>query len=507
VLLAAAACADGVDPRAATEPGVAAPAARPSFDFTPAPTGGVIETFNFAGATSGAPTVVNLVSWDGSPIYTVTAEGDQVQSTGSIPAWALIPPAVWKPTNFDVAFHMKDRAYWNAPEPFRGMHGTSCQPFQTNEAFTTAVPNTIQPGDVGSHSVATYDDMNYRCRNHMMTAIKASSYGAIYVTPNVLVDLSGGEAVIKFALSTFRTSGNDWVDLWITPWAENLELPLDGSLSSVDLQGPPKRAIHLRMTAGDKNHSAFQAYYVNNFTEYPIGPGAGGTTDGYETILNAAHNQSPPVTTRRDTFELRLTATHLKFSWRKIAGNNANKVMGPAASLTWIDADLPAGLPQVTWGPSVVQFGHHSMGVNVDGEPATQGGGTWHWDDFTISPAVPFAMLKATNVAPANAANSGYADEEHPTMTLSSPTPSAGFLRFAGYGEKIEVSFNGDKSTKAELQSEKLNVDDRFHSYWTPIPAGVTQITFSAKKDPNAQDKTNKADGAWRVRDVAAWTR
>jgi hypothetical protein len=88
------------------------------------------------------------------------------------------------------------------------MHGTDCQPFQTAEPV-----NAIRPENLGSHAVSTYDDLNFRCRNHMMTAIKASGYGVAYVTPNALVDFGSGEASIKFALATLRTSGSDWVDV------------------------------------------------------------------------------------------------------------------------------------------------------------------------------------------------------------------------------------------------------------------------------------------------------
>jgi len=413
--------------------------------------------------------------------------------------------------SFDVAFHTRDRAYWLRPEPFRGIHGTGCQPFQEVETLGSGA-NAIRPGDAGSHAVATYDDMNYRCRNHMMTAISATQYGVSYVTPGALVDPNEGEAVIKFALSTYRTSGNDWVDLWITPWAENLELPLDGSLAGVDLQGPPTRVIHVRMTSGDRNHSAFQAFSVDNHVEYPIGPGPGGTPNSYETILNAANNQSPPVSTRRDTSELRLSATRLEFGMRKLAGNNANKVWGPEASITWIDADLPAGLPPVTWGASVVQFGHHSMlGAAADAEPATQGG-TWHWDDFTLSPAVPYTIIRATNVEAASLPAGRHADSKHPDMRLAPATPATGsrFLRFAAYGETVRVSFGNGTWVDALPQPEKQNFDGRFHSYFVAIPADVgsaTTVTFKAKKDKTAIEATNEDEGAWMVRDVAVWVR
>ena len=38
----------------------------------------------------------------------------------------------------------------------------------------------------------------FQCRNHVMTAINASGYGVIYLTPNHLVDLSLERSVISF---------------------------------------------------------------------------------------------------------------------------------------------------------------------------------------------------------------------------------------------------------------------------------------------------------------------
>ena len=60
-----------------------------------------------------------------------------------------------------------------------------------------------------------------------------------------MVDFSGGEAVVRFDLSTLRTSPRDWVDIWLTPYEDHLQLPLDNWLP--DLTGEPSRSVHLRM--------------------------------------------------------------------------------------------------------------------------------------------------------------------------------------------------------------------------------------------------------------------
>jgi hypothetical protein len=473
-LIAVTACADDTTSPTAVDRSAALAPKAPSFGLVSA--GAFGESFDFPEATAIGQLSMSLANC----------------GPGSLsPAWACVAPKPWRPTDFDVAIHLRDRSAWDAPEIFRAMHGTYCQPFSdaTNVSETT---------DDYSHQASTYDDMNYRCRNHMMTAIKSSGYGAIFVTPNALVDFSNGEASIRWAMSTFRTSGQDWVDLWITPWEENLKLPLDGSLAGTDLQGPPRRAIHVRMTSGSRGTSAFQVFVVNNFVETQVVPSSGA---GYETLFT-------PVSTRRDTFELKLSKTHVKFGMWKgdvHAGDPIfPKATVPFASMTWVDQSIPS----LDWGAGVVQFGHHSL------NPASDGGfgGTWHWDDFAIAPATPFTIIKSTNVEGASLPNDRYADSKHPDMQLASPMPATGarFVRFAAYGDKVRVSFGNGKWIDALPQPESPGVDGRFHSYFVAVPADVgsaTTVSFKAKRDKLATEPTNEDDGVWRVRDVAIWVR
>ncbi len=381
--------------------------------------------------------------------------------------WSCIAPGQWKPTDFDVTIHSRDPETWLAPGSFRAMHGTMCQPYQ-------AADNAVRAGDGGSHAVHTYEDMNFRCRNHMMTALKSTGYGAIYVTPNAMVDLGGGEAVIRFALATLRAAGNDWVDIWITPWEDNLKLPLDGALDATDLQGPPRRAIHVRMTP-EQHRSAFEAYYVDGFQETKLDVV---TAEGYESILQ------PPVSTRRDTFELRLTPNSIEFGmwtgpWRKGTGGRG---------MTWIKTALPSTL---AWKRGVVQFGHHSMSQPADGGV----GGTWHWDDFTIAPAVPFTILKADR---------RYVDQHTPPhVRFPGRAPANAHLRFAAYGPAFEVKFDDGPWVPARTQAQKRQHLDRFQSYWTPVPAGTTRVQFRPVLEDGRRNGARA--GRWMGRDVAIW--
>jgi hypothetical protein len=126
--------------------------------------------------------------------------------------------------------HSRDVNTWYQLEPMNTDHGADCSP-----------PPATHPLS------RRYEDAVYQCRNHVMTAIKAEGYGMIYLTPNHMVDFSQGPAAIRFDVSTLRTSLRDWIDLWITPYEDNLQIPLQTDIAMVDASGPPRRAVHVLM--------------------------------------------------------------------------------------------------------------------------------------------------------------------------------------------------------------------------------------------------------------------
>ena len=109
-------------------------------------------------------------------------------------------PEAWDPANWDVQVHSRDDDTWLTLESMQAGHSMSCDPPPAMHHFDGSYPMAV-----------------FHCRNHVMTAIKATGYGVIYLTPNHLVDFSTGESVVRFDLSTLRTSDRDWVDFWITP--------------------------------------------------------------------------------------------------------------------------------------------------------------------------------------------------------------------------------------------------------------------------------------------------
>jgi hypothetical protein len=357
-------------------------------------------------------------------------------------------PTPWRPSEWDVTVQSRDPSTWHTMDRVNAQHSASC----------AAPPAT--------HPVTAYADTVFLCNDHLMTALNANGYGVIYLTPNQLADFSAGEVVIRFDVSTLRTSQRDWIDLWVSPYADHLQLPLDSWLP--DLNGPPRNALQIRMDnwnpASGPSQTVFKATVVRNFVEQGV---SGNGTTGYETFLT-------PSATRRDTFELRLSRTRIKFGM-------------PAYNFWWVDTSIP----DLGWDKGVIQLGHHSYNPTKSCENnGTCGPNTWHWDNVQISNAAPFTILRADR---------RYVDRDTaPQVSFPSGAPANARLRFAGTGRNLAVSFDGGASWRpAEKQAVGLPKPDHFQSYWMPIPAGVSAVRF--RGDPDTSGHT------WMARDISIW--
>lgn len=344
------------------------------------------------------------------------------------------------PANWDVAVHSRNRDAWQRLEPMAAMHGADCSP-----------PPAV-------HLMATYEDAVFQCNGHLMTAINASGYGVIYLTPGQMVDFSGGEAVIKFDMSTLRTSVRDWVDIWITPYEDQLQLPLQTGMP--DLTGEPRRSVQIKMDQFNGD-SIFRAYVYRETTKEDLKSNGG---KGFEAFLQ-------PSAVRRDPFELRISRTSIKFGM-------------PTYNFWWIDTRVA----DLGWDRGIVQFGHHSYTPDKDCNPC--GPNTWHWDNVGIDPAVPFTIVPA---------GPRLATEDGTTITFSQPAPEGGYLRFAGIGQRIDVSYD-DGATWLVGQRKPVRVsylDDKFSSYWMPVPAGLTSVKVRGE---------GYYGGGWAARDFSVWS-
>jgi hypothetical protein len=349
-------------------------------------------------------------------------------------------PQPWTPSNWDIAVHSRDVSTWNNLEPMDAAHGSDCSPHPA------------------MHRITQYKDSVFLCRNHLMTAINATGYGVIYLTPNAMVDFTDQEAVVRFDLSTARSSERDWVDLWITPYSEHLQLPLADFYP--DLSGEPRRAIQVEMA----NFNRKTTFGLNRIAAFKATGYTGTTWIGYEDFLTTS-------ATRRDTFELRISRTHIMFGM-------------PAYNFWWYNKSIPT----LDWSVGVVQFGHHSYNPRKDCNGCLPN--TWHWDNISIRPAVPFTIVRATQ---------RYSDAASGAkITLAAPAPAGANLQFAGIGKSLQVSYdNGATWIKATPQAQERYSEDSFWSYWMPIPTGTTTVRFKG---------TKWWGGNWRVKDISAWS-
>ncbi|MEZ4425444.1 MAG: hypothetical protein R3E98_18750 [Gemmatimonadota bacterium] len=384
------------------------------------------------GATEPPPTESGMPAGPVAPtVFRETFDGDPTA------------PASFRSTRWDVTVHSRDRETWYGLEPLDADHGPGCEP------------------PPATHAVSDYGDAVYQCRNHVMTALNASGYGLVYLTPDHTVVFEQGKARVEFRVSLLRRSMRDWIDLWISPYDEHLQLALESWLPS--LSGEPRNGLSLRL---DGSRNAFTATLFRNGIPEEI-PSTWWV--GYDEFLE-------PSAMRRDLFVLELSRDHVRFGM-------------PEYDFWWIDTDIAP----LAWTEGVVQFGHHSYTPRKDCSlPEGCAPNTWHWDDIVIDPARPFRINRATErwFGPARA-----------EVTLELASRAGSRLRFAGIGEGLELSFDGGGSwVPATLQPhDPAHLDSgHFRSYFTPMPASVTRVLLRGSP---------WWGGDWHVRDVSEWSR
>ena len=339
-------------------------------------------------------------------------------------------PLPWSSPRWDIVLHDRTDGALNAMEA-------------DHDAMCGAPPST--------HSIHSNSEAVFLCRDHVMTAVNSSDpgYAAVYLTPAALVDWADGVATISFDVSTFRSTNRDWIDLWITPWEDNMVLPLEAWLP--DLNGPPRRAIHLRVV--NKFAWAIYAY-----------PG--------ERKLSQSDWRDLPVPyskTQRDTFSVMIGAGRLKLLYR----NKSRE-----GSITVEDIPLPHDFNVAR---AVMQFGHHSYTPAKDC-PATKigacGPNTWHWGNVKVDKAKEFQIAKIGRLSAAS------------TIGVS-----AGWLRFAARGA-TELNW-GEGWIEAHPGNGGLAKEGQFASYFVQVPMGATSVQIKGRAT---------WAGPWRAEDVSVWS-
>jgi hypothetical protein len=348
-------------------------------------------------------------------------------------------PEPFSDPNWDVQVHSRDQSTWYSLEPMSAQHGVDC----------SAPPAVHQMN-------GSYPDAVFNCKDHIMTSIQAGGYGEIVLTPNAMLDFSN-QGTVSFDVSTERPSYRDWIDLWIIPYDENVTLPFDAG--DVDLQGIPKTGIHIY---NSNSQSAFIVSTIQNYVETEFFKSWEGTT--FNEGITAGTNQAAV----RQPFRLVVTPTHLRFE-RLSSSTGTNVVFydGP--------------MPNLGFTQGVVQFAQHDYNplkdssctdIAPDGTCET----SWHWDNVSISPAVPFTIIKAQQ---------RFVDPNNSTVTFNSPAPANSMLRFSGIGI-VQISFDGGNTwTTAQRQTSSAlaGVGHGYSaghqsSFWTPIPTGAQSVKF-----------------------------
>jgi hypothetical protein len=356
-------------------------------------------------------------------------------------------PEPFASPRWTVMVHERDSQVGPGIAPMQAHHGPDCSP------------------PLATHPIDQRPQAAFTCNDHLMTALNDAAYGAVYLTPDHEVDFSAGEATIRWDVSTLRTSGRDWGDVWVTPREDALLMPLDGWLPSG--YGLPRRGVHIRMDAFN-GKSTFRVEVIRD----------GVAQQPQQAWWVVYDDWLTPSATRRDTFELRLGRAHLWFGM-------------PAYGKKWFDV----ALADLGWDRGVVQWGHHSYTPTkgctpVPGDVTQCHPNTWHWDNISISPAVPFAVVKA-------AAGDQAIVTDGSDVPLAAPAPPGATLRFHSQYAGQRVSFDGG-ATWVDAPPMWSSADK-----WPPqetfsaaVPAGATRVRFLPRSG---------SAGPWYVRDVTIW--
>lgn len=327
-------------------------------------------------------------------------------------------PIPHNPTDWDVVVHSRDPQTWQLLDEISAAFSPTCDP-------------------ATRHTLTRPQEAVFVCDGTVQTALNARGYGMIYQTPNQMVDFGQGEAIIRFDVSTLRSDARDFLNIWVTPFESNLQLPAEDWLPVAS--GEPRDGLQLKTgMTHDQTHIA--ASVVRDFDLSRMMT----SEQTLEELL--AENGVAPSGEELETFEIRLSAEHLSLCL-------------PTYDECLIDTPIN---PPLDWSRGVVQFGHHSW--------HSEQSNTYRWDNFYIEPAIPFGMVKANNrnVNP-------FGD----TFTFAAPAPANSYLRFTGIGEHLQVSFdNGVTWQTAQLQQHEAGQYDagRFRTYWMPIPPTVQTV-------------------------------
>lgn len=350
-------------------------------------------------------------------------------------------PAALNPSDFEI---------------IRGTGWTGVAEGPLNASSAQHGPNCDAPGEGGTvrHSVTNYNDLVFQCRDHVMTYM-AGDASLIYMTPNQLLDLSGGTGTVKWDVSTTSLSTRDWIGVWIQNWDTQEQRILDETIPAH--QSNPRNAIQIEQGGGGPGFESgsglwhIEVYDQNRNLSALVNDGCCGHKVFDVTQMSAQ---------ARTTFQVDLTPGHIKL-WL------------PAFNYVLAEGDIPA----LNWSKGVVTFGHFSYSPDKGANPFTGaccsvGDGesnTWHWDNMSVSPSIPFTIVKPDH----RSTRTG------DTFQFSSPAPANALMRFEAWSgdDGVRVSFD-DGPPVAPTMTGLHNFGEHPTSYVVKVPQGVTRARF-----------------------------
>lgn len=384
-----------------------------------------------------------------------------------------------------------------APQPYQNPHNWDIMTFGVDPREPSVAqhgPNCEPPGfpynATNSHPIHSAADAVFICgagaNTHLMTSPGISGYGAIYMTPPAVADFSGGQASIQWDMSTLRTSSRDWIYVVLTPFSEHHEM----AYINTDQHIPTH---NIKIALGGTN--TFEIFQNGGFQNSRLDGTDLGTT--WDQVFQA---QTPPIGesgARRDTFQITLDRNHISlcmpgyqyrgqpFCWAKNVSLHETldpAVWGDQAAVQFThvvynaekgceDAAIAAGYQDGKGQPNSTldQFDivHNSYG-DANCPP-----NTWHWDSFSVNPAVPYSVI------PSNPEALSFNTPRATRVNFAVPAPANSFLSFTSWGDtpQLAVSFDGVNWQAPRLQpATSLAHPEVGEQVFMPIPEGQQSV-------------------------------
>ncbi|MEX0616986.1 MAG: Ig-like domain-containing protein [Candidatus Woykebacteria bacterium] len=306
-----------------------------------------------------------------------------------------------------------------------------------------------------THMVDMRENMMFNCRNHIMTSAGGfENFPVVVMTPAALLDWSQGEATFSWRMSTERGSDREWPAVVLTPGYQSGHRDFDRTLMYpfFDDQGPPSESLGIEMLGnGLWNLKVFNGG-VNVLHN---------RTSGWNSFLT-------PSATRRDLFVMKMSRTHLSLCM-------------PEYNHCFFNDDIPA----LSWTNATVQFMqlayNSGKGSCIDDPCEPMHENTWHIDDVSLSPAIPFTVIHSCLEQRDNTcrANSIFKDPSlSATVNFERPSPPNSYLRFAKVDKIPQYALDVEGFNTWHTPTLQQATKTYLGTVMVPIPEGVKEVRF-----------------------------